>query len=136
MIILSRKKIEVNDINFHEFIINADRGEDFSQYKTFYHENKKFKAYFSEPITYGLDKIYRVVAKYLPKTTKFNYDNTKFFHVSSIKREDALTVTIKQDNLQSTIVFETPEECLAEYLALKTIHKEAKSNEKYFKLEF
>lgn len=136
MIVLSRKKIEVNDVNFHEFMINGNYGEDFSHFAIFFHEGKKFKAYHSVLTTGGLDRIYRVVGKYMPQTTKHNYDNTNFFQVSSIIREDALTVIMKRSRMRTVITFESAEECLAEYLALKTLHKEASSNEKYFGFKF
>jgi len=135
MIILNTMNIEIKGESMFEFEIRANNGEDFKEDSLFYVGNKKFKVFESQKFGPLLAPVYRVVAKYKPQITKFNYDSVDWmFNVHSLERIDALTIAIVKQNGRTIITLDTPEECLQEFLLLKILQKEVMSNEEFYEL--
>ena len=135
MIVLNMMPIQIKGTPMQEFEIRANHGEDFQENTYMKIGSERYKIFESQKHGTLLAPVYRVVAKYKPQVTKFNYDSVNWmFNVISLERVDALTIAINMQQGKSVITLDTPEECITEFLLLKTLQKEAMSNEEFYEL--
>lgn len=65
--------------------------------------------------------IYKLILHRPKYNLIYNYDPVDFYHVVEIERNSAKQLTIHESNISFSYVFNSPEECLKEFLLLKKL---------------
>ena len=126
MKVLDLKRIEGNHF---KAVLTGEMSEWYTKKETVFIEDKRYIIRESKCRDFNtVPRVYDIILEHKPQMTKNNYSAINFMHVFEITRESPRMLHIHQHQLVTQVVFDTPEECLNEFLQLKKMHKEALSS--------